>query len=56
VSVKGVQTLNAGHVPAAFGIKGRTIGSYTRDGKKYASKGLPGLVIDHADDYTVEIV
>jgi hypothetical protein len=56
VSVKGVQTLNAGHVPAAFGIKGRTIGSYTRDGRKYPSKGLPGFAVDHADDYTVELV
>jgi len=56
VSVKGVQTLNAGHVPAAFGIKGHTINSYARDGRKYPSKGLPGFAVDHADDYTVELV
>jgi len=53
VSVKGVQTVNG---QAGFGIQGHTITSYTRDGKKYASKGLPGLVIDHADDYTAELV
>jgi preprotein translocase subunit YajC len=53
VSVKGVETVNG---QAVFGIQGHTITSYTRDGKKYASKGLPGLVIDQADDYTAELV
>jgi len=56
VSVKGVQTLNAGHNPAGFGVQARTITSYTRDATKYPSKGLPGFIVDHADDYTVELV
>jgi hypothetical protein len=56
VSVKGVQTVNAGHDPAGFGIRARTITSYARDATKYPSKGLPGLIVDHADDYTVELV
>ena len=56
ISVKAVQTVNAGHVPAAFGIQGHTITSYARDAKKYPSKGSPGFVVDQADDYTVQLV
>jgi len=56
IGLKCVQPNNTGHTPAAFGIKGHTVTGYTRDGKKYPSKGLPGLVIDHAGDYSVELV
>jgi hypothetical protein len=56
VSLVGVQTVNAGHLPAAFGIQGHTITSYVRDARKYPSKGSPGFVIDQADDYTVALV
>jgi len=56
VSVTGVQTVNSDHLPAAFGIQGHTITSYTRDAKKYPSKGSPGFVVDQADDYLVALV
>ena len=52
ISVKGVQTINASH---AFGIVGHSLTAYTRDGTRAAKKVAPA-VVDHADDYWVQLI
>jgi len=54
ISVKGVQTDN-GH--QAHGITGNRITtSYTRDGKRLAGPTLGPTVVEHVEDYLVELV
>jgi hypothetical protein len=61
VTLRDVQTDNAGHTPQAFGLQAHTVATYSRhEGKAVARKGskLTGQApaFDPVGDYSVQLI
>jgi hypothetical protein len=61
LTLRNVQTNNAGHTPQAFGVQAHTVATYTRyAGKTVAKRGSkltgPAPTFDPVGDYSVQLV